>query len=162
MVPKLVRVVTYHKGLSLINSNERLVTCCYKIKSETRIVISLLPQYLWPTNMAWCWLTLRASYPWSHITFQSRGVARSRDQLQTLDLHYQLPQCYNYHIHFQIQKSNICNFVNDNMLNYFDQDLETVIENLTQNMKIALTCSKSIPRSFELWLKVKIDILNMC
>ena len=49
------------------------------------------------------------------------------------------------------------------MLNYFDQDLETVIENLTQNMKIdCFNLFKVNPEKFRIITKVKIDILNMC
>lgn len=136
VVPRLGRVVIYHKELSPINSNNPLVTFYYEIKSETRIIISLLPTCLWPSNLAWCWFTLKASYPWSHTITCSCEITWPITNIGS-----PLPQCYNYTF-FQIQKSNICNFVNDNMLNYFDQDLETVIENLTQNMKIALTCSK--------------------
>ena len=66
-------------------------------------------------------------YSWSHIAFQSRGLARLRGPIT--NIWFPLPLCYNYHIFFQIQKSSICHFVNDNMLNYFDKDLETVIEN---------------------------------
>ena len=43
---------------------------------------------------------------------------------------------------FEIQKSNICNFANDNTLYSCSQDPQTVIENLTYDVKNVLTWFK--------------------
>ena len=45
-------------------------------------------------------------------------------------------------IFFEIQKSNICNFADDNTLYFCSQDLQTVIENLTYDVKNVLTWFK--------------------
>ena len=39
-----------------------------------------------------------------------------------------------------MQKSNICNFADDNTLYFSSQDQQTVIENLTYDVKNVLTC----------------------
>ena len=51
-------------------------------------IISKLKQCLWPANLAGVWLTLRDSDPYSCITLSLRHVARLRDDLKTLYLHY--------------------------------------------------------------------------
>ena len=58
-------------------------------------------------------------------------------------------------IFFEIQKSNIRNFADDNTLYSCSQDLQTVIENLTYDMKNVLTwfninCIKANPEKFQL------------
>ena len=45
-------------------------------------------------------------------------------------------------IFFEIQKSNICNFADDNTLYFCSQDLQTAIENLTYDVKNVLTWFK--------------------
>ena len=45
-------------------------------------------------------------------------------------------------IFFETQKSNICNFADDNTLYFCSQDLQTVIENLTYDVKNVLTWFK--------------------
>ena len=55
---------------------------------------------------------------------------------------------------FQIQKSNICNFADDNTLYYCIEDPQTVIENLTYDVKNVLTwfkinSMKANPKKFE-------------
>ena len=59
---KLGRMVTYLVGLLPIKSNGTLIT--WQIR-----IISPLPQCLWPPNFGSRWLTLRGSYPASHMTF---------------------------------------------------------------------------------------------
>lgn len=58
--------------------------CC---PSTTENIISHLPEYIWPTNLAGWWLSLRGSYQYSRITLSLCDVARSRDKLKTY-LHY--------------------------------------------------------------------------
>ena len=45
-------------------------------------------------------------------------------------------------IFFEIQKSNICNFADDNTLYFCSHDLQTVIENVTYDVKNVLTWFK--------------------
>ena len=51
MVTKLGRVVTYHKGLPPIKSNDLLIWWSCKITSQTKNVTSPLPKSLWPPNL---------------------------------------------------------------------------------------------------------------
>ena len=60
------------------------VKCC---PSTTENIISQLPEYIWPTNLAGWWLSLRGSCQYSRITLSLCDVARSRDKLKTY-LHY--------------------------------------------------------------------------
>ena len=55
---------------------------------QIKTIISLLLQCLRPTNLAGWWLTIRASYPSSHMTLWERVFTRSRDKLKPSHLHY--------------------------------------------------------------------------
>ena len=67
MVMKPGKMMTCLEGLLLIKSNEPLITCSCEITWQTKIIISPLWQCLWPPNVEVWWLTLRGSYPQSHM-----------------------------------------------------------------------------------------------
>ena len=60
---KLERMMNYTDGFLTIRSHDPLVLWCWEIMSQTKILISLLPQHLWQPNLAgwWC-LTLTGFY----------------------------------------------------------------------------------------------------
>ena len=63
MATKLGRMVTYLEGLLPIKLHDPLIACSYKITYQTKTIISPLPQYLWPPNLAGLWLTSRGLFP---------------------------------------------------------------------------------------------------
>ena len=50
--PPLNRVVTYHEGLPLIKPNDTFITWSCKITRQTKIIITALFEWLWPSNFA--------------------------------------------------------------------------------------------------------------
>ena len=52
MTTKLGRKVTYHVGLSHIKSHDPSIKWSFEITGQTESIISLLPQYLCPLNLA--------------------------------------------------------------------------------------------------------------
>ena len=116
MATKLGRIVNYLGSLLPIKSHDPLITWSCKIIWKTKIMISSLPQCLWPPNLAgqrsceitwqtkiiitplpqclWSpklvswWLTMRVFQPSCYSTLWSCGLVRSRDKLKTLYLHY--------------------------------------------------------------------------
>ena len=60
------------------------------VESCPSITINLypLPQCLWPPNLAEWWLNMTDSHPKNHMAVLLRGLARSRNILKTLYLHY--------------------------------------------------------------------------
>ena len=89
MVTKHGRLLTYYEGLQPIKSHHMVLQDHLK----TRPII--YPQGLWPSNLAEWWLTLISFFPSSYSTLWSRGLARSRDKLKSLYIHYQ--SAYDYH-----------------------------------------------------------------
>ena len=85
---KLVRVVAYQEGLLPIKPHGPLIIWFCKIISQTRTIISQLPQCLWPPNLTEWWVILRGPFP-GHMDLKLLGPARSRDKLKTSPL----PQC---------------------------------------------------------------------
>ena len=75
---KFGRMVTYHDRLLPVKSREPLITWSCEILWQTKTITYLIPQWLWPPNLAGWWLTLTL---WSH------GLARLWDQLKPLYLH---------------------------------------------------------------------------
>ena len=77
MATKLGKKVTYLDGLQTIT--------LHVVMWQPKIIISPLPQYLWPPNLAasW-WLAMRGFHLYCYSTLWSRGCARSRDKL----IHY--------------------------------------------------------------------------
>ena len=57
------KMVIYFDELLLIKSHDPLITWSYKIKWETKIIISSLPQCLWPSNVARWWFIWMGSSP---------------------------------------------------------------------------------------------------
>ena len=51
-VAKLVRMVTYLDGLLPIKSYDPFITCSCNITWQTKMIISSLTQFLWPSNLA--------------------------------------------------------------------------------------------------------------
>ena len=88
MVTKLGRMVTYLDGLLPIKSHDPLITCCCEIMWQPKIIISLLPQCLWPYNLAGYWTTMRGFYSKYQSVLWSSGLERSRDKLKQLYLRY--------------------------------------------------------------------------
>ena len=52
MVTKLDWVVTYSEGLQPIKSNNSLITWSCEISCQNKNFVSLLPEWLWPPNLA--------------------------------------------------------------------------------------------------------------
>ena len=57
---------------------------CGKTTVFAEILISPLPQCLWPPNVAGWWLTIRDSYRLSHMILWSHGLPRSLDKLKAI------------------------------------------------------------------------------
>ena len=62
MISKFVRMIVYLHGLLPIKLHDPLITCPCKIMRQTKTIISLIPQCLWPTNLVGWWVTLTGSY----------------------------------------------------------------------------------------------------
>ena len=84
---KLSRMMSYLEGLIPIESHDPSITWFCIIPKQTKTVIYLLPQCLWPPNFVGWWLILRSFFPYDHMA-KSRRLARSRGKLKTY-LHYQ-------------------------------------------------------------------------
>ena len=83
------RVVNYYEGFLSIKWHDPLFMLSFEITGQTRNTISLVPEWLWPPNFAAGWqLALMGSKSQRNITVSSRGLARSRDKLKRLYLHY--------------------------------------------------------------------------
>ena len=52
MATKLGWIIIYLDGLLPIKSHDPLITWSCKITWQAKIIISSLPQYLWPQNLA--------------------------------------------------------------------------------------------------------------
>ena len=52
-------MVTCHEGLLTIKSHNVLIMWSCKVMWQTKIIISLLPEWLWPPNLIEWWHTLR-------------------------------------------------------------------------------------------------------
>ena len=59
MVTKLGKTVTYLDKLLLIKLHDPLITWPCKIMWQPKIIISPLPQYLWPPNLTSWWLAIK-------------------------------------------------------------------------------------------------------
>ena len=73
----LDRVVTYHKRLLVIKSQDSLIMWSSEITWQTRTIISPVPHYQWPLNLAVCWLLCGVPKQ-SYVTLWLRGLAKSR------------------------------------------------------------------------------------
>ena len=65
-----------------------MITLSCKVIKSISAAVSLLPQELWPLNLAKWWLTIRNLNPWSHTTLWTRDHVGSRDKLKTFYIHY--------------------------------------------------------------------------
>ena len=88
MATKLGRMMTDFEGILPIKSNDPLVTWLSEITWQTKTIISPLPQCLCPPNLVESRLIMRGFNPRSHMTLWLSGLARSRDKLTLLYLHY--------------------------------------------------------------------------
>ena len=88
LTTKLGRMVSYLNGLLPIKSYEFLITWSCETTWKTKTIISIIPQCLWPPNLAGWWVTLTGYYLKSYSTLWSLGLARSRDKLKPLNLKY--------------------------------------------------------------------------
>ena len=70
--------------------------CSCSITWQTKNVISLLVQYLWPANMAKWWHTLRSSPLIKLLHLSNTWFLRSRDMLNFLYLHLHLNNCHTH------------------------------------------------------------------
>ena len=71
-----------------------LITLPSEITWQTKTMITLLQRCLWPINLTGWWLTMRSSYPKSHMNLWSRALERSRDKLKPLCI-----QCHSVYGH---------------------------------------------------------------
>ena len=90
MTTKLGWVVTYYQGLPPMKPHNTLITWSCKIMRQTKTIISPLPYWLWPPNLAGWWLTVRGSHPFSYMALLAHGLVRSWDKLRPLYLHYHI------------------------------------------------------------------------
>ena len=88
MATKISRMVTYLKGILTTKSCNALITWSGKFTWQTKTIISTLLEWLCPLNLAKWWLILMGSCLESHMTLSSFDLARSRDKLKPLYLHY--------------------------------------------------------------------------
>ena len=86
MTIKLGRLVTYLDGLLSVKFYNTLVSL--QDQWQTKTIISLLPQYLCPPNLAGCWHIKRGIQSQSYMILQSRCFMRSCDKLNILYLHF--------------------------------------------------------------------------
>ena len=86
MTIKLGRLVTYLDGLLSVKFYNTLVSL--QDQWQTKTVISLLPQYLCPPNLAGCWHIKKGIQSQSYMILQSRCFVRSCDKLNILYLHF--------------------------------------------------------------------------
>ena len=110
MARKLVRMVTYFEGFLTIKSHNALITWSCKVTWETEIIISLLPERLWPRSRGklvkppylyyksvygnqtwqndsfpWWALTYNVAWPFDHMAlWDTRFTYRRRFSTQTL------------------------------------------------------------------------------
>ena len=82
MATKLSSMVTYLDCILPIKPDDDIITWFCEITWQTKNIISLLPQWLWPQNLAVWWLTLSNFYPKRHMTVWSSGLVRSCDKLK--------------------------------------------------------------------------------
>ena len=68
MATKLGRMVTYLERFQHIKLHNPLTMWPCKITWQTKNIISLLTNCLWPPKLAEWWLTLRGSFPYGHMT----------------------------------------------------------------------------------------------
>ena len=73
MVTRLRRIVIYRDGLQRIKSHKTLIIFSWKITSQNKIILSPLPQSLWPPNLEGWWLTRGA--PGHKVTWCSDNKA---------------------------------------------------------------------------------------
>ena len=80
----------YHQTWQMVTCLKGLLTITLpdSFMWQTKTIISLLPQYLWPSNMAEWGLAMKSPHPKSRITLWSHGLARSHDKFKLLSLHY--------------------------------------------------------------------------
>ena len=83
MATKLDKVVTYYEKLPTIKSCNRL-----NMWPRDQLKTSPLPQSLWPPNLGRWLHTMRSFLPQSHNTLWSGDLARSRDKVNTLNIHF--------------------------------------------------------------------------
>ena len=62
------RVEIYNKEFPSIKSSNPLITLSYKVTETILAAVSLLPQGLWPLNLAKWWLAIRKLNPLSQKT----------------------------------------------------------------------------------------------
>ena len=60
------RVVIYLNRLVFMKLHDPLITWSCEIMWQTKIIIPILPEYLWTQNLVGYWITLGVLYPWSH------------------------------------------------------------------------------------------------
>ena len=95
MTTSLFRMITHLDSIIPIESHDPLILWSCEIIWQTKTIISLIPQCLWPPNLAGWWLTLSGFHPLSCLTHWWRDLGRSRDKLKPLYLYYCSP-CYDH------------------------------------------------------------------
>ena len=82
------RVDIHSEKWSSIKSPNLLIKLFCKGIKNILAAVSLLPQGLWPLNVAKRWLTIRNLNPLNHTTLWTRGHVRSRDKSKIFYVHY--------------------------------------------------------------------------
>ena len=80
---------SYHEELPLIKSHDLLRV--FRNTSQTKNIVSPLPECLWPPNPTGLQLTVIGSCSYSHMTLWSRVPGRSRNKPKSLYLSFQSP-----------------------------------------------------------------------
>ena len=96
IVTKLEMMVTNLDGTPLIMLLYPLVLWSWKMMWQTKIIISPIPQCLWPPNLEGWWLIFTGLYPYCYYTIWGHDLPRSCDKVKALNIH-----SYNdsYHSH---------------------------------------------------------------
>ena len=82
------RVGIYNEDIPSIKTTNLLITWPSKVTENILAVVSLLPQGLWPLNLARWWLTTKSFNPLSRKILWTCGHVKLRDKLKTFYLHY--------------------------------------------------------------------------
>ena len=87
---KLNRIMIYFKGFLHIKTHDLIITCSWEIMWKTRIILSLLPKYLWPPNLAGWLHTMKNTHKSTYMILPPRSSVSSYDKFNALflPLHY--------------------------------------------------------------------------
>ena len=67
---RVLIMIAYLDGMLPIKSHDTLIMWPSYITWQTKMIISLLPQYLWQTNLARRWIIMKTTHSRSHIILQ--------------------------------------------------------------------------------------------